>query len=226
MQMSTTTTKEYKIIEDFSFVFEKIEKSFDFKFGKTELKDVKTFGELCHIITNKVCGENSIDCTSQQAFYKLRNSFSSVLNTDINDLTTDSLLLSLLPRRNRRKKVENIEKKLGFKTSLLRPPHWVMILLAIILVASFVELFFNAQFGIYGLILSVIGIWLARKVGKELDVKTLGQFAERITQENYIKSRRNQKTFNKKEIEKVLTDWFAERLGFDKSELTRETKFS
>ncbi len=99
-------------------------------------------------------------------------------------------------------------------------------ILLVLLLASFVELFFNAQLGIYGLILSIIGLWLAKQLGKELDVKTLGQAAERITQENYIKSRRNQKTFNKKEIEKVLTDWFAEQLGFDKSELTRETKFS
>ena len=220
--------RESKVIdgEDLIEFLVKVEKSFDIKFDDTELANVGTFGQLCDHIANKIQLDNKDDCTTQQAFYKLRNSFSSELNVDIKNLTTETLLLSLLPRRNRRKKVERIEKQLGFKTSLLRPPHWVMGILRILLLASFVELFFNAQFGIYGLILSIAAFWLAKQVGKELDLKTLGQFAERITQENYIKSRRNQKTFNKKEIEKVFKDWSAEQLGFDKSELTRETKFN
>ena len=212
--------------EDLNELLIKVENSFDITFGDIELADLETFGELCDHIANKIQLDNIDDCTTQQAFYKLRKSFSSELNVDIKNLTTDTLLSSLLPRRNRRKKVESIEKKLGFKTSILRPPNWLMILLGIILLASFVELFINLKFGIYGLILSIVGLWLAKKVGKELDLKTLGQAAERITQENYIKSRRNQKTFNKKEIEKVLTDWFSEQLGLDKSELIRETRFS
>ena len=46
-----------------------------------------------------------------------------------------------------------------------------------------------------------------------------------MTRENYLKSRRNSKTFNKNEIEKVLTDWFSNDLDLDKSKLTRDAKF-
>lgn len=76
--------------DDISDVLIKIEKSFGFRFGDTELKDVKTFGELCDIITSKVPGENSSDCTTQQAFYKVRNAIADVLLLDKASLTPDS----------------------------------------------------------------------------------------------------------------------------------------
>ena len=76
--MTSLTTIELKNIdpEDVGDVLKKVEKSFGFKFGDTELKDVKTFGELCDIITYKVQGDSTNDCTTQQAFYKLKTAIS------------------------------------------------------------------------------------------------------------------------------------------------------
>ena len=48
---------------------------------------------------------------------------------------------------------------------------------------------------------------------------------EALKRENYLKSRRNSKTFNKNEIEKALTNWFSDDLDLDKSKLTRDAKF-
>jgi len=45
--------------EDINNVMLKVEESFGFTFGDTELKDVKTFRELCDIITQKVQGDNT-----------------------------------------------------------------------------------------------------------------------------------------------------------------------
>ena len=45
-----------------------------------------------------------------------------------------------------------------------------------------------------------------------------------MTHENYLKSRRNPKIFNREEIEKVLIDWFSDVLGVDKSKLTKDAK--
>jgi len=56
-------------------------------------------------------------------------------------------------------------------------------------------------------------------------VETIGQLAEKMTRENYLESRRNQKTFNKREMETILIDWFSDRLDLEKSELVREAKF-
>lgn len=93
------------------------------------------------------------------------------------------------------------------------------------LLTSLVGLFFNWQIGLLGLTFSIAGLWFANKIGNELDLQTVGQLAEKMTRENYLKSRRNPKTVNKNEIEKLLTELFIDDLGLDKNTLTREAKF-
>lgn len=107
----------------------------------------------------------------------------------------------------------------------MRPPHWVTGTLVILLLASLIILFIDGPIGLSGLMFSIVGLWFAYNIANELDLQTVGQVAEKMTRENYLKSRRNPNTFNKSEIEKVLTDWFSNDLGLDKSKLTRETKF-
>jgi len=211
--------------DDISDLLVKVEKSFDIKFGDTELMHISTFGELCDHIANKIQLDNSDDCTSQQAFYKLRDTISSTLQIDNKSISTNFSLADLLPRQSRRSKINALEKQLGFKLNILRPPQWVTGTLVIILLASLVGLFFYWQIGLSGLVFSIAGFWFANKIGNELDLQTVGQVAEKMTRENYLKSRRNPKTFSKKEIEKVLTDWFSNDLDLDKSKLTREAKF-
>jgi len=211
--------------DDISDLLVKVEKSFDIKFGDTELMHISTFGELCDHIANKIQFDNSDDCTSQQAFYKLRETISLTLQIDNKTISTNFYLADLLPRQSRRSRTKKLEKQLGFKLNILRPPHWVTGTLVIILLASLVGLFFKWQIGLLGLVVSIAGLWFANKIGNELDLQTVGQVAEKMTRENYLKSRRNPNTFNKKEIEKVLTDWFSNDLDLDKSKLTREAKF-
>lgn len=88
-----------------------------------------------------------------------------------------------------------------------------------------VGLFFSWQIGLWGLVYSISGLWFANKIGNELDLQTVGQVAEKMARENYLKSRRNPKTFNRNEIERILTDCFSNDLALDKSKLTREAKF-
>lgn len=78
--------------------------------------------------------------------------------------------------------------------------------------------------GIAGIAFSIAGFWLAESLANELDLQTVGQVAEKMARENYLQSRRNPKTFNQKEVEKVLTDWFADEFGLENEELTREAK--
>ena len=56
-------------------------------------------------------------------------------------------------------------------------------------------------------------------------MKTVGDLVYKMTKENYVKSRRNQETYNKKEIENLLIDWFSKELYLEKSQLTREVEF-
>ena len=206
-------------IEELLFL---IEKSFDIKIDDIK---ISTFGELCDYIANKIQIEHSEDCTSQQAFYKLRDAISSKFKIDSQIISTNFPLIDLFPRKNRRTMVAELEKYLGFQLNILRPPHWITIILVVLFLVSFVGLFFNWQIGLSALAISIGGIRVSNKYGKKLKVKTVGQVAEKMTRENYQKSRRNSNTFNKKEVEKVLTNWFCNDLYLDRSKLTREAKF-
>lgn len=211
--------------EDIEDLLIRIESSFDIKFVDNELAYIITFGQLCDHIADKIQLENSDDCTSQQVFYKLREAISTTLQLDKKSISIDSPLINFLPRKSRRMRTKKLEKHLGFELNILRPPDSVIGVLIIILLASIIGLFVNWQIGLLGLVVAISGLRIAQRTGNELDLKTVGQIAEKMTRENYLKSRRNPSTFNKKEIEKVLTDWFSNDLGLDKSKLTRDAKF-
>lgn len=211
--------------DDISDLLIKVEKSFEIKFGDKELMNISTFGALCDHITNKIQLVNSDDCTSQQAFYKLRNIISLTLQLDNKTISTNSLLEDLFKCEFRRVLINDIENQLGFKLNILRPPHWITMTLLIFLFASLVGIFINWQIGLCGFLFSIVGFWLAHKIGNEFDLQTVGQVAEKMTRENYLQSRRNSKTFNRNEIEKILIDLCGNDLDIEKGKLTRDTKF-
>lgn len=211
--------------EDASELLLKIERSFGIKFGHTELIHIKTFGEFSDHIIKKIQLDNANDCTTQQAFYKLRNAISTTLNIGKRTITTDFPLSEILPRQNRRKKIVELENYLDVQLNILRPPRWVTITLLVLVLVSFGGLFFKWQYGFLGLVTSIGGLWLANEIGNELDVQTVGQLAEKMTRENYVTSRRNPKTFNKSEIEKVLTNLFINDLALDRNKLTKGSEF-
>ena len=78
--------------------------------------------------------------------------------------------------------------------------------LFVVLIISTIGLFVNLNFGLVGLAFSTIGLYFSVKLGNELDLKTLGEVAEKMTRENYKKSRRKSETYNKTEIEKIITE--------------------
>lgn len=211
---------------DIQDIILKVETSFGIKFGVDELTHIETFGQLCDYITGKIKLDDSADCTSQQSFYKLRDAFSIIIQVDTKTITTDYSLTDLLPRQNRRTLVKNLEKHLGFKLRILRATHYMSGTFGAILPCSIVACFFHLPAGILGIIFSIGGLRLSALLGNELDLQTIGQLSEKLMRENYINSRRNPRTFNKKEIEKVLTNLFSVELGIDKSELTRDAAFN
>ncbi len=212
--------------EDIEDLLVKVEKSFGIEFSENELVNIQTFGELCDYIKNKIQLDKQDDCTSQQAFYKLRNVLFSVLKVDRVKITPDTLLAELLPRQKRKTRIKLIERTLGFKLSILRPPYFVSYFLSLLLLGSFIALFFSWQLSLSGIGLSISGLFIAFKTGKELELKTVGQIADKMTRENYLRSRRNPKTFNEKEIEKVLIDWFSNDLVIENSKLTRKARLT
>ena len=219
---------EYELInvdpEDIEELLLKVETSFNIQFSGEELTHIKTFGQLCDHISDKILLRNLDDCTSQQAFYKLRNAIVSVLPIKREMVTSDLLLNPLLPRKNRRSQIKKLEKCLGFKLNILRPAHWVTGFFGILLIVSIIGVFLFWSVGVLGVLLGVGGLWVSNQFGNEMDKMTIGQLAKKVTRENYAASRRHPGTFNKAEIEKILTNWFSDAFDLDKSKLTREAR--
>jgi hypothetical protein len=221
MAIHTLIDVEHQDIEDLLL---EVEKSLDIKFAFNELAHIKTFGELCDHIKNKVELDDISDCTTQQAFYKVRQAFVTLNNNNTN-ITPDTLLIDVLPKQTRISSVKQIESNLGFKIFILRPRHIISFSLAGALILSIIFLFINFKIGGLGLIVSLTGIYISRKTGKELHLKTVGELVKKIARENYLKSRRNPNTVNKLEFEKMLTEWFIDNLGLEPMLLTRESEF-
>jgi uncharacterized membrane protein len=224
--MTSLTTIELKNIhpEDVGDVLKKIEKSFGFKFRDTELKDVKSFGELCDIITCNVQGDSTIDCTTQQAFYKLKAAILVTTAFPEKGITVDTDLNHLFPRKLRRRQVNSLEKELGFQTNLLHPKHWVPLSLTFVFFVSLIGIYFSWQAGLLGIVLSLFAMMLAFKFGKELDLTTVGELAEKISREHYKKIRRNPSSVNRIEIVQKVKEIFMKDLDL-KNALTREAIF-
>lgn len=223
--MQKKTDMELKIdSEDLEHMLLKIEDSFDIRFETNELAHVRTYGEFCDAIKDKISLDHSEDCTTQQAFYKLREAITKSTETEKKEITPTTELAEIFPRKTRKNQIKTLEMNLGFKLSILRPPHFVTGFLVILLLASFITLFIEWQYGLIGLGLAIGGIWISNKLGNELNVKTVRELSEKMTRENYVKSRRNSKTINKNELDKIIENWFVDFLGVRKSELTREAQ--
>lgn len=203
-------------IEDFLL---EVQTSLGIRFVQNELIYITTFGELCDHIAGKIKLDNVDDCTSQQVFYKLRNGISSTCEVDKQKIVPSLCLDEIFPRESRRLKIKILEKRLGFTLSLTGPPHWVTTTLALIVLTSFFGLFLYWEIALLLLSIAFCATRLANKLGNELQLQTVGQLAKKLTREQYLKSRRDPTTFNKQEIETMLTDWFSEYFSLDKRQM-------
>jgi hypothetical protein len=211
--------------EDIEEILIKIEKSYDISFAANELFHVRTFGQLCDHIIAKIKKQDADDCTTQQAFYKLRDVIVFSKQIDKSSIRTDTTLSSIFPRHQRRKQIAEIENKLGFRLKVLRPKHYINLTLVSLFIISLIGLFFNWKFGFTGIISSILLSYLVNMTAKEFEEKTVGQLAEKMTQENYLKSRRVSSRVNRKEILNNIEKIFIRdlKLGNDFKGIAPET---
>lgn len=209
-----------------SDVMVKLEKSFDIKFADNELKDVATFGQLCDVVVAKVKQVHADSCTTQQAFYKLRNAINAKNPAEKYLIKPQTKLCELFPRDNRIEVVADIEEEMGFHMNLLQPKPWIVWMFAIVLMASIAMFWVNTTAATAGLIISIAGLRLAGRFGKELKVKTIGDLAEKIAREHYLKCRRDASTVNRAEVVQKIKEVFAQDLDLEPDALTREAKFA
>lgn len=95
--------KEIGILEqydslDVDDLIVKIEKSFAIRFNETDFSSTKTNGDFEMVILSKFNGEGKNDCTSQQAFYKLRTIVSENFEIEKNDIKLKTKLDEIFPK--------------------------------------------------------------------------------------------------------------------------------
>ncbi|AYL97718.1 hypothetical protein [Mucilaginibacter celer] len=189
--------------DDMDDVLIKIEKSFNISLNDASENDVQNFGKLCDVVLEKVKKTND-GCTTQQAFYKLRNAIHASAGHDNDIIKPQTRLTDLFPRNSRIEAVAAIEEEMGFEIQLLKPKQWIVNAFSMLLVVSFVLAFYYLAIGIGGMIIASLGLQLAGRFGKEMHIKTVGDLAEKIAREHYLKCRRDASTVNKNEVSEKL----------------------
>jgi len=211
---------------DITFFLPKLEQSFQFLFDNNETTAIHTFGDLCDYIVHKLEEKASNDCTSQQAFYRIRKAIIEAQLYDKRSLSLSTSLENIFPRKHRHKLILKFEKQLGFKVKLLAPMRWLLLLSRLALLISVVTLFCAFLPGLAGIVVSLIGILLSHLPGKKLAVKTVGQLANKMAKENYNDVRRTPYVIDKEEIVQKIKIMFSKEFSLDISVLTRDAPIS
>lgn len=229
MKVNSNNTQAFNLNnvdpEEIGDVLVKIERSFNIRLDDTSCKDVKTFGKLCDIVVEKVKQTNNDSCTTQQAFYKIRNAINSTISPPKELIKPQTKLADIFPRDTRLQVIAEIEREMGFKINLLQPKQGIVGTFIFVLAASAVGFFYQPIMAFIGALVAITGLMLAGKFGKELKVKTLGDLAEKVAREHYIKCRRDASTVNRTEISQKIKELFTADLYLEPSVLTRDAKF-
>lgn len=220
--MTTKKLDKYEI-ENIEDLIPEIEKMYNFTFENEELINAKNFNDFAELIIGKIDLENVESCTTQQAFYKLRKSISELGILEKNKLNTETKLNEIFPRKNRRKIVKRLEENIGFKLNIISPPLILFNSLLVIGIVSFLLLFIKLKIGIIGLGISTLGFYLSTKYGKEIQLNSVRELVEKITNENYLNIRTERNTINRKELKKVILEWVSENSGIKKEKLINST---
>jgi hypothetical protein len=212
--------------EDVGDVLLKIERSFNIRFTDEDLTHIKTFGALCDLVVDKVKQVQSDSCTTQQAFYKLRNAINAKKPIEKCDLKPQTKLCELFPRDNRIEVVADLEDEMGLHMNLLRPKPGIVLAFAAALIVSITVSLVYGVVGYIGTVIAIAGLILAGKFGKELKVKTLGDLSEKIAREHYLKCRRDASTVNRGEVAEKVKELFADYLDVEPAALRKEARFA
>ena len=206
-------------LEDIDYALGEVQELYEIKFYGNELRNVVTFGDLIDHIIFKIDDDHSVNCTTQRAFYRIRNAIATGLEIDRKEITPKTLWSDILPESERVEAVQKIEEVLGFQLPLLRTSFYIYSGFAVLCILSFYAVSLHFVIGVVATILFITGFWLSTifkntTIFKNIiTTETLGEVAEKTAKKHYLQPGRNYAPVNKEEAEKQLTELLCERAG-------------
>ena len=195
-------------IEDLEDSLPVLEKPINIEFSVEELTTVKTLNDLYELFLRKVEGIPVDDCTTQQAFYKIRGAFAVVLGLPKEELKPMAILKDILGRKNsRRGSLRKIALSLDVSFDRTFSNVFLFVWLSLIILTSIGAFLYTSIVlaGILIYMLFTLGYWVNDY--RLFLNSTLGDLAEEMMGEHYLKFRRKQTTYNPTEMRKVFNAW-------------------
>lgn len=209
-------------LEDLEYALIDFEKKYNISFNEEETKKIKSFSEFLDFIVDKFEYEQNNDCTTQHIFYLLKQEIKK-LNISTVNITPQTKLIEIFPKKNRKENISKLENSLGYKIDNFTPNRIQFVTFFLILIFSLIYFFFNFWIGILGLIFAIFYIGITFKLANDFYLETLGEMCNKISSENYFKFRKNQNSINKSEFRKVVLTFFSDQTGIEKEKLLNGT---
>lgn len=202
------------------------EETFGIKLIQKDLDGVNHFGEFCDTVIEKTGLPDAEGCTTQQAFYKLREAIVKTRHIAKTQLHPSSKLEDIFPKKTRSNDIRVVERYINLNLHLLKPALWVINSLFIGFGVACVMIFVNWKAGLLAFMVDFLCLKMATYFAPEFAVTTLGQVAEKMALKHYRASRRKPGTINKKEAAGTIKKIFSQRLLLPESALEREASFN
>jgi len=196
-----------------------IEKSFGISFDQNDFHKDFTYGELEALLFAKLPTATAADCTSQQAFYKLRRALRPLVNEA--EIRPATLLTELMPAK-RRIAEAHLNAELGMELNLASMPTWAVLSGSLLILVSLAMFFFSGVLALAGLGLAIVGLDAARHLEKQFNHQTVRELIEHMSSQHYRQSRRNPDTVNLREIPSRLERIFIDMAGLKAAELVSD----
>lgn len=218
MEKHKPDSNEYEDIEDCIIA---IDDDFKFQFDSEKLKACSNFEELIDLAVSNIDLEHLDDCTSQQAFYKVRKTISETKKADAKLIKHDSKLLDFFSEKKLNSEINEFEQNLGIKLGLVEPVSGVFYVAIVGILLGIAALFFNLVIGISVLLVSFLGLKLSYTFSKRLVVKTIRDLVKKMTTEHYTKVRTYPETVNRNELSDIFWNYFSFYLNTKKEDLNK-----
>lgn len=202
--------------EDLDFAIFDLERDYGLTYDDEAFQKVKSIDEMLDLIVSYFKQEKKKDCTSQQAFYKLRTILKKYTNES--DIKPSTRLEELFPKQNRIENIKSVEEELGIKLSILKPKDDVTALFVVTFLALLALLFFATLYAMVGGVIWLFAYKVTKDYGKEFKVETVGELVKKMVEKNYFKSRRDPNTMNEQEFRDVIIDYLVDKVGLEREE--------